>query len=1005
MMTLVLNANGQPAVLTQHNDNGRTGQNTAETILNTSNVIAGTFGKLFGMPVQGQIYAQPLYVPNVTVNGVVHNVVIVATELDNVYAFDADSAGSPLWTASMLDTAHGASQGETATSMIAALGCNNLIPYVGITSTPVIDPVSGTIYLVAKSVTTTSTYVQRLHALDLATGMEKPHGPAAIAATVSGTGDGSDGHGNLAFDPLRHLNRPGLLLQDGSVFIAFSSHCDLSPSHGWVFAYNASTLAQEGVFVTTPNGGLGGFWMSGGGIAADAGGHIYIASANGSYDSSNVPATELSESILKLGTSQGSLNLVDYFTPSNQACLTTNDADLGAGGVLVLPDQPGTYPHILVAAGKQGEVYVVNRDQLTANNNHYDSITGCNARDPQILEESPALKGMFSVPAYWKNALYYAAGSDNLKMVPLVNGIPNFSQVTTSTFSLPWPGATPSISSNGDTPGTGILWVTNTNQYGPPHPTLGPAILYAFDATNINTELWDSSQAANNRDTADNAVKFSTPTVVNGKVYLGGNSSVTVYGLLHAPAALTSPLPGGKLAGTSALFSWTAGAGVTSYQIWLGTTGVGSNNVYNSGRVASTTANVSGLPINGVKLYVRLWSLIGGSWLSNDYVYTEAGSPALAALTTPSLARALPGASATFSWTAGAGPTQFELWLGTAGIGSSDVFNSGVLGSATTSVNVNGIPTNGVNLYARMWSWLNGGWQSVDYIYTQAGTPAPAMLTSPSPGSTLSGANATFSWMRGSGPLQYELWLGTTGVGSSNIFNSGELSAATTSVNVSALPTNGVTLYARMWSWINFGWQSNDYTFTEAGTPSQASLTAPAPGSKLAGSSQTFAWTAGSGPAQFELWLGTTGIGSSDLFNSGATTSLSANVSGLPKSGVVIYVRLWSMMNSRWLSADYTITEAGTIALPTLTSPAPNTQLPGANVTFSWTSGTGPVAYELWLGTTAPGSNNLYNSGSVTATSANVSGLPGGGVRIYARLWSLINNAWQSTDYNFTSAP
>src|SRR5579863_2688894 len=347
---------GQTPVLTQHNNNARTGQNTSETILNTSNVNVNQFGKLFAMPADGQIYAQPLYVPGVTINGGVHNVVILATENDSVYAYDADLSGAPLWKASMVDAAHGAGSGETALQTATTTGCSDMQPQIGITSTPVIDPTSKTVYVEAKSTDGTN-YFHRLHALDLLTGNEKSPGPVKIVATVSGTGDGSL-NGQLSFDNLHQLNRPGLLLLNGTIYIAYASHCDASPYHGWLFAYDAATFAQKSVYVTTPNGGLGGFWMTGTGVSADASGNIFIASGNGDFDMTKVPV-ETSDTIMKLGTTNEILTLLDYFTPQNQAALGegNNDVDVGSGGVLLLPDQPGQFPHILVEAGKEGKVY------------------------------------------------------------------------------------------------------------------------------------------------------------------------------------------------------------------------------------------------------------------------------------------------------------------------------------------------------------------------------------------------------------------------------------------------------------------------------------------------------------------------------------------------------------------------------------------------------------------------------------------------------------------------
>ncbi len=386
-------------------------------------------------------------------------------------------------------------------------------------------------------------------------------------------------------------------------------------------------------------------------------------------------------------------------------------------------------------------------------------------------------------------------------------------------------------------------------------------------------------------------------------------------------------------------------------------------------------------------------------WQSVDYTYTEAGTPAPALMTSPAPGSMLSGSSATFSWTAGSGPTQYELWLSSVGVGQSEVYNSGAV--TATSASVSSLPVNGVKLYARLWSRINGNWQSIDYTYTEAGTPAPATLTSPAPGSVLSGSSATFSWTSGSGPTQYELWLSSVGVGQSELYNSGAVTP--TSANVNGLPANGVKLYARLWSRINGNWQSIDYTYPEAGTPAPATLTSPAPGSVLTGPSVAFSWTNGSGPTQYELWLSGVGVGQSELYNSGAVTATSANVNGLPANGVKLYARLWSRINGNWQSIDYTYTEAGTPAPASMTSPAPGSVLTGPSVAFSWTNGSGPTQYELWLSGVGVGQSEMYNSGALMTTSANVSGLPTNGVKLYARLWSRINGNWQSIDYTYTA--
>ena len=462
------------------------------------------------------------------------------------------------------------------------------------------------------------------------------------------------------------------------------------------------------------------------------------------------------------------------------------------------------------------------------------------------------------------------------------------------------------------------------------------------------------------------------------------------------PAALTSPTPGSTLPGSSVTFTWTAGTGPTAYQLWLGTTGIGSSNLYNSGSTTATSASVTGLPAYGQTVYATLGALIGGVWQYAYYTYTEAGTPVPAALTSPTPGSVLPGSSVTFTWSGLTGPPAYELWLGTTGVGSLNLYDSGITPATSETVTV---PTNGVTLFARLYSRINGTWQLIDYLYTESGTFAPAALTSPQPASTLTGSSVTFTWTGGSGPAAYQLWLGTTGVGSQNLYDSGATTATSETVTV---PANGVTVFARLYQLINGTWQSGDYTYTEAGAFAPAALTSPTPGSTLTGSSATFTWTGGSGPAAYQLWLGTTRVGSQDLYDSGSTTATSETVT-VPANGVTVFARLYQLINGTWRSSDYTYTEAGTPAPAALTSPTPGSTLTGSSVTFTWTGGSGPAAYELWLGTTRVGSQNLYDSGATKATTVTVSDLPTNGVTVYARLWWEIDAVWKSADYTYTA--
>jgi hypothetical protein len=571
--------------------------------------------------VDGSVFAQPLYVPGVSIKGATHNVLIVATEADSVYAFDADSnTGAnaiPLWKASLVDAGHGAGSMEAPLNSSTTIGCADVQPLIGITATPVIDPNSNTIYVEAKS-TNGSSYFHRLHAIALATGAEESPGPALITATVTGSGDGSNPMtGKLTFDALHQQARPGLLLLNGAIYIAFASHCDFGPYHGWLFAYDTATLTQKSLLITTPNGGLGGFWMSGSGIAADAAGNIYIASGNGDFDTTNVPARELGDTLMKLGTTNDNLTLLDYFTPFNQLNLDNNDTDLGSGGVLLLPDQPGAHPHILVAAGKEGTIYVVDRDQLTnpSVDLHY-CASGC-TNDPEIVESTGSgfLANMYGMPAYWNNTLYFMGQNSNLRSLPITNGKPDFTHPTTGVIGFGFPGATPSISSNGTLAGTAILWAVDTSQFGGDGPGPAPAVLHALDATNVLKELWNSSMDTTGNDKAGNAVKFAVPTIANGKVYIGTSTEVDVYGLK------TGQLP----PAATPTFTPVAGTYNATQNVTLHDTTSGASIFYTTN---GTTPTTSSTPYNNVAIPVSSNETINAIAVATGFTQSAVGSAA-----------------------------------------------------------------------------------------------------------------------------------------------------------------------------------------------------------------------------------------------------------------------------------------------------------------------------------------------------------------------------------------
>jgi hypothetical protein len=533
----VVSAGAQVNVTTYHNDIGRTGQNLNETTLNLSNVNATLFGKLFSQPTDGQAYAQPLYLSGIMVNGAVHNVVFVATEHDSVYAFDADTNGgtnsAPLWQASMLVTAHGAAAGATTVS--SKLVGADITPEIGITGTPVIDPASGTLYVVSKTMEGT-TAVQRLHALDVTTGAEKFGGPTVLTATVPGTGNGSV-NGSLTFDPLWENQRPGLLLLNGIVYIGFSSHVDNGPWHGWILGYNATTLQQTGAYCVSPNGTGGGVWMSGNGLPADQldpvnkpFGRMFIPTGNGDYNAT-LPYTnsmDYGDSHLALDLTNGVPSVTDEFTTNQQSALNSEDEDVASGGLIVLPTQTtGNFPHLAVQAGKAGTLYLLNRDNLGGYN-----LTA----NQDVQEQGFAVGnvGVWSTPAYWNGNVYYWGRFDNLKSIPLANGLLSTTP-TKSTEQYGYPGSTPSISANGTS--QGIVWSIDSENYF----DNGPGLLQAHDASNVATTLYSSATNAG-RDAPGPAVKFTVPTVANGKVYVGAGGEVDFYGLLNGLTQTSSPV-------------------------------------------------------------------------------------------------------------------------------------------------------------------------------------------------------------------------------------------------------------------------------------------------------------------------------------------------------------------------------------------------------------------------------------------------------------------------------
>jgi len=514
-VTLTVNAvqTSSVNVLTYHNDVARTGQNLNETTLTTANVKSANFGIVGNMSVDGGVDAEPLYVSNLTLEGGVHNVVYVVTENDSVYAFDADTFAQ-LWHVSVLGANETPSDNR---------GCGQVSPIIGITSTPVIDLSAGAhgeIFLVAMSLDNSGNYHQRLHALDVTSGAETSGSPMTVEATFPTT------NGTTTFDPKQYKDRAALLLLNGVIYTSWASHCDDGPYTGWVIGYNEKTLAQSGVLDVTPNGSDGAIWMSGDGPAADSSGNIYLLDGNGTFDdtlnSNGFPEHgDYGNGFIKISTASNSLSVADYFTMFNTDSESNADEDLGSGGEILLPDlqdgQGNTW-HLAVGAGKDGHIYVANRDLMGKFNTSNDSAIY------QEIDSNGLGGGVWSAPAYFNNKVYYGAVSDHLRAFSIASAKLSTPASSMSATSFGYPGTTPSISANGD--GNGIVWAVENNGGGN-----AGGVLHAYDATNLGTELYNSNQAANNRDHfVDN--KFITPMIANGKVYVGTPNGVAVFGLL-----------------------------------------------------------------------------------------------------------------------------------------------------------------------------------------------------------------------------------------------------------------------------------------------------------------------------------------------------------------------------------------------------------------------------------------------------------------------------------------
>ena len=497
-------------VTTYRNDIARTGADTIESVLTPANVNSSSFGLLRMLTVDGKVDAQPLYLSQLSVAGATHDVLFVATENDSVYAFDPRT-GATLWHVSLLGS------GETPSD---DRGCGQITPQIGVTSTPVIDSgagPNGAIFVVAMSKDSSSNYYQRLHALDLTTGAELFNGPVVVNPVYS-----SAAGGQQTFSPGQYAERAALLLESGTVYTAWTSHCDIQPYSGWVVAYSESTLAQTAVLnIAADSNGGPSIWMSGGGLAADTSGNIYLLTANGEFDttldSGGLPQYgDYGNSFVKLSTAGGGLAVADFFAPYNEVAESAADEDLGSGGVMLLPDltdSGGVVRHLMVGAGKDGNLYVINRDSM-------GKFSPSGDADWQELDGVFG-GGVYSTPAYFNGTIYYGGVGGPLEAFAVSGAKLSSQPVSQTTTDFPYPGAAPAVSANGTS--DGIVWaVENTD----------PAVLHAYDATDLTQELYDSDQAAGGRDNFGAGNKFITPEIADGMVFVGTTNGVAVFGLL-----------------------------------------------------------------------------------------------------------------------------------------------------------------------------------------------------------------------------------------------------------------------------------------------------------------------------------------------------------------------------------------------------------------------------------------------------------------------------------------
>jgi hypothetical protein len=838
----------QVNVTTYHNDNARTGQNTQETYLTPANVNSSQFGKLFTVAVDGAVFAQPLYLNNVNIGGGTHNVVYVATQHDSVYALDADT-GTLYWQKSLIPAG-----GSTVSSNTDLNFCGDIAAEVGITSTPVIDSTTGTFYVVAK-VKLNGAILQYLHALDVSTAAEKFGGPVGIQASVPGTA--TDGNGSMVtFDPRQENQRAGLLLENGHVVISWAAHCDKTPYHGWVMSYGATTLTQEGVYNTSPNGSANGIWMSGAGPAADSSGNIYFATGNGTWS-----ATDNGDSIVKLGPPSGStLPLLDYFTPYDQGSLSAADLDVSAGGVVLLPPLSNG-KKLLAMLSKAGTIYLID----TSGMGKYcvTQTPACTSSDTNIVQEIPkAFTGYWGAPAYWNGYLYWSGGNDTTGAAePLKaysfnangSGLISTSPASVAAHSFNFSGPVPSVSSNGTT--NGIVWGMDNGSFASTcSGGTGCQVLYAYDATNLSTMLYNSSQAANNRDVPGTAVKFTTPTIANGKVYVAGKGSVSAFGLLSAGSATAtaptlSPVGGTYTsAQTVSLADTTPGAVI--YYTMDGSTPTTASAKYTAAITVSSTTTVKAIAVA---------SGYTTSPVSSAAYTISAAAPAAAAPTfSPASGTYTASQTVTLSDST-AGAAIYYTTNGATPTTASAKYSTALTIAASTTIKAIAVAT----------SYTNSAVSSATYTISASQPAAAAPTVSPAAGTYTSAQAVTLADSTPGAVIHYTTD-GSTPTNASAAYSAALSVNATTIVKAIAVASG----YA------NSAVTSATYTISATGSPVSTPVSLAATGNVYAIGTNSVAVTNGGidtwGYAYSSSLLGSTVSWSGVTFNLGAAGTAGA---------------------------------------------------------------------------------------------------------------------------------